>query len=283
MLAQGASAAPVLTRSGLPFPTGEAPASVAFDPTTSYTGKRWLAAANALDDSVSMYEASAEGVLTSVGPPVATGARPTAVAFSPSARLLAVSNSGDSEVSTFRLSPTGKLSRIDTDQTGVLPGALAFSPNGRLLATVNQADNSVSVFTVSAVGTLDAAAGSPVATGVSPGAVTFSPDGKLLATANGLSETVSIFSVTVGGELSLVGSTPTDRTPEGVTFSPDGGLLATGTGTSISVFSVSASGGLARQASPRRPTTSSRRWRSALAAGCSPSRAKATARRPCSR
>jgi DNA-binding beta-propeller fold protein YncE len=99
--AQESAGAQVLTTAGPPFATGGGPVSVAFGPERASKPARLLATANMDDDSVSLFSVAAGGVLTSISPPVATGPKPTAVAFSPDGRLLATANLGNNSVRMF--------------------------------------------------------------------------------------------------------------------------------------------------------------------------------------
>ena len=153
-----ALAEPSLTTIGPPLATGDFPTSVAFGPDRRPDdGSSLLATANALDDSVSVFEVSPAGALRALDAPKATGGAPGSVAFSPAGRLFATANGESDSVSMFSVA-YGDVNPVGPPATtGDGPSSVAFSPDGGLLATANGAAGSISVFEVSEVGELDAA------------------------------------------------------------------------------------------------------------------------------
>jgi 6-phosphogluconolactonase (cycloisomerase 2 family) len=156
------------------------------------------------------------------------GHSPSAVAFSPTADLLAEANGRGHTVVLYRVDARGRLRGGETRLLEAYPSALAFSPNGALLAVTDYDNGAVSVLSVGSGGRLQRTPGSPFAAGGYPDAVAFSPNGHLLAVANEDDYNVSLFSVTADGALApLPGSPlPTGADPVSVAFSPSGGLLA---------------------------------------------------------
>jgi 6-phosphogluconolactonase (cycloisomerase 2 family) len=206
-----------------------------------------------------VHAAVAEPVLTTVGPPFATGDGPTSVAFGPQRsdtelRLLATANALADSVSVFSVSASGVLTSLGTPAaTGSRPNSVAFSSTGRLLATADAGSDQVSMFTVSAQGALTRVAGAPGVTGDEPYALAFSPDARLLATANRGGDSVSVFSVAPTGELSPVGSpVPTGEAPISLAFSGSRALLATANSVagSVSLFAVGGGGVLTAVGEP---------------------------------
>ena len=187
-------------------------------------------------------------ILTTVGPPFATGETPLSVAFSATGRQLASANAEDDSVSLFGVSASGVLSARSTVATGGRPTSVAFSPDGQLLATANFESDTVSMFSVSHDDLTPVAI--PATTGDAPTSVAFSPDGGLLATANLGAGSVSVFKVSAVGELTAAGPPLVfGEVPSEVAFSPRGGLLVTSNGDlgsaefgSLTVFSVTNAG-----------------------------------------
>ena len=100
--------------------------------------------------------ALADPVLTTVGPPAATGEGPWAIAFAPSGRLVATANYHADSLSVLSVSAGGVLTPVGSPaSTGDGPDSVAFSPDGRLLAATNGFPLSVSMFQVSSGGLLD--------------------------------------------------------------------------------------------------------------------------------
>jgi 6-phosphogluconolactonase (cycloisomerase 2 family) len=198
------------------------------------------------------------------GSPVASGASPYGVEFSPSGAFVAAANYAGctdtltcgtpGDVAVYSVAPaSGSLTEVTGSPvaTGRGPSALAFSPDGSLLATANLADGTVSVFSMASTGSLTEVGGSPFPTGNEPYAIAFSPSGAYLATANFYDGTVSVFAVNgTTGALAEVRGSPfqTGSQPRSVAFSPGGSLLATANGDgTVSVFSFEAGTGALTQ------------------------------------
>jgi WD40 repeat protein len=148
---------------------------------------------------------AAEGYLTTLGGPFATGTPTSAVAYSPDGTLVAAASPVDDQVRLSRVSPDGGMSLygLYTYATGHGPAAVAFSSDGRLLAVANATDGTVSMFFVSNdqynLGLTPAGAAQQVRG--KPVSLAFSPNGQYLATGNGSDETASLYSVSDGGVL----------------------------------------------------------------------------------
>lgn len=217
--------------------------------------RRWLwclalAGALACAGAATASAAGAPSYVQVAGSPFATGPGPIAVAFSPDSGLLASANPGDDTVSTFSVSPGGRLTPVPGSPfaTGRQPASVAFSPRGGLLADANAGDGTVSVFAVAAGGQLTPLAGSPFAAGRDPTALAFSPDGSLLAVTDTADATVSVYAVDARGGLTPVQGSPraVGRGPDAVAFSPDGRLLAVGDqGGAVTMFNATTLAGVA--------------------------------------
>jgi 6-phosphogluconolactonase len=193
---------------GSPFAAGSGLTEIAFSPLAS--GNLFLAAVNALDDTVSVYNVNqTTGFLTPViGSPFVTGDNPNDVEFSPivSGNLFAaITNSSDNTVSIYQVNQTtGVFTPVvgSPFATGIFPIGVAFSPvvSGNLFAAVtNLVSNTVSVYSVNqTTGFLTPVAGSPFATGTTPFYISFSPvaAGFLFAMVPNVNDdTVSVYEV----------------------------------------------------------------------------------------
>jgi 6-phosphogluconolactonase (cycloisomerase 2 family) len=230
------------------------PLAVAFDPRGGL-----LVTANPEADSVSMFSLSAGGVLTPIGAPTPTGTDPCDVRFSPDGELLATANRGSdpasASLSVFSVSADGRLtSTVSPTPVGGRPCSLAFSPDGKLLATADGELDAVSVFSVSPAGVLTAVGVTPLGggDGARAYAVAFSPDGSLLAVTHedAAGGSLSTFSVSAGGALTAAESAPAGGHAAKLVFRPDGDLLAITGHDGVSLFSVSAAGGLTAVGTP---------------------------------
>ena len=166
---------------GSPFASGgNGPSSVAFSP-----HRGLLAVTNfgvggnppLLDNRLSVFSVASDGALTAVnGSPFTTGDGAVSVAFSPSGRLLATANGGESgtaftgnTVSVFSVAPNGALTQVDGSPftTGNAPISVAFSAGAELLATANGGDSTVTVYALT--GSAQAATLVTDSTGLPPG------------------------------------------------------------------------------------------------------------------
>ena len=212
---------------------------------------RLLVAVSETANVVSVFSVAADGGLTPAsGSPYTVGNDPSAAAFSPDGRFLAVAASGSSGgvVHTFSVGADGTLSELSGSPVAVSAGlgGVAYNPSGTLLAV--SSGNSVNVFTVGGDGQLTQVSGSPFAAGNGANLVTFSFSGSYLATANFVDSSVSMFSVASNGVLTQAPGSPfpTAAEPYGISFSPSGAFLATGSASSNAVvmFSVGTNGSL---------------------------------------
>lgn len=169
--------------------------------------------------------AQAGPVLTTTGPPVASGTAPESVAFNPKFPYIAVVDAGAGNVTTYRRSVNGLLSLVDQAPTEREPTAATFRPDGRLLVVANRADDNLSVYSVTATGLLEQI-GRPVAAGFQPISMAFTPDGRVLATASPNDNSVRTFGVSPDGVLDERDKETDFQYPASVSFGRDGALLA---------------------------------------------------------
>ncbi len=182
------------------------------------------------------------------GSPFSTGGgNLEGIAFNANGSLIAVADSTNHNLITFRVAPNGVLTLAGSTSTlGTQPVGVAFSPNSALVAVVNNDfPSSVSIFQVASDGLLTAAPGSPNPTGGNPLGVAFSPNGTLLAVTNRGNDTVSMFRVESDGSLTVI-SVPfsTGEAPNDVAFNSKGTLLAVANfgDQNVSIFRVSPDG-----------------------------------------
>jgi WD40 repeat protein len=163
---------------------GGAPAELAFHPSGG-----WLACANGIAGSVSVFSVGLGGVLTLLGSLVATGCNSpvNTLAFSPNGpipNLLATGSGFPASVEMFKFS-MGVLTKVGSqpigDKNTGVTNSVTFHPTLPLLAAADS--SGVSLFEVMPNGTLTLMAGSPfaVANNANPKSLAFSPDGKFLA------------------------------------------------------------------------------------------------------
>ena len=190
---------PVLFPTGVATPVHDGgPLELAFHPTGNY-----LATANAMAGSVSLFLVNDAGHLTLQGLPIPIGLTKVLVstlAFSPDGHFLAtgVGQAGNVQMLKFNTTAPHLTLLGSPFSTGANSEtkSVAFNPAGDLLAVAN--GGSVSLFEVHPTGALTLVPGSPFSiTGNSnPRSVAFSPSGKLLAVGSESAAVVSILAVT---------------------------------------------------------------------------------------
>jgi DNA-binding beta-propeller fold protein YncE len=137
-----------------------APSAIAFHPSGNFVVAAYPT------NQIAVYAVGSNGILTSVGAPVASGETPSALAFDPAGRFLLVANTGADSLSVYSFG-TGVISLLGASaHTGTSPVAVAVSTSGNFVLTANQNDNTVSVFRFADSGTLTPLAS--VTAGVAP-------------------------------------------------------------------------------------------------------------------
>jgi 6-phosphogluconolactonase len=222
-------------------------------------GGRFLLAADAGSDQVSVLGIAPDGALRLAGVVSSGGALPVSIAVHGSLVYVANAGPADSNYTGFRLAARGVLAPVAGSAVALpaaaQPGDVLFNSAGTRLVGTRVGTSQIDSFTVGPGGRLTAAAGSPFpAQGTGPFGSQFRPTdpGQLFVSnahnGTGLG-TVSAFTDSRGGVLAPVGGSPAaDRqtAPCWVTISPDGRYLFavnTGSGT-ISRYSIAPGGEL---------------------------------------
>ena len=110
-------------------------------------------AANAGDNTISVYSIETSGALTAIGTPVATGTSPYAIVGSPDKKHVYVVNEVSNNISAYAVDAmSGALTQIAGSPfpAGTDPQALAFDPTGAYLYVANKGSNYLSAYAVDA-------------------------------------------------------------------------------------------------------------------------------------
>jgi 6-phosphogluconolactonase (cycloisomerase 2 family) len=254
-----------LTAAGSATPTGQAPVSLAVDP----TGK-FLYVANQGDNTISIFSVSGT-TLTSAGSPVNTldinypgSTGPSALAItgaaSGSGNFLYVANQFTDTVSSFRYDPaSGTLTRLSpfSVAAGTDPAALVLSPDSAFLYVANSGSNDISAFSTCAVassncgsanGLLNPVSGSPFPAGTDPVSLAVTPGGEFLYAADKTSNQLSGYKVGSGTGVLTPTTTATFSTglsPAWVAIPPEGKYVyvANSGGSSITAYGINTTNG----------------------------------------
>jgi len=222
-------------------------------------GGRFLLAADAGSNQVSVLRVEPGGALRSVSVASSGGVTPVSIAVHGSLVYVANAGAGGSNYTGFRLTTSGTLTPLShstvTLADSAQPGDVLFNATGTRLVGTEVNSSLIDSFTVQPDGRLRAAPGSPFkAQGIGPFGSGFRPTNpsQLFVTnahnGTGLG-TVSAFTDSPSGQLTSIGASPyadQQTAPCWLAISPDGRyLFAVNTGSGfISSYSISPGGAL---------------------------------------
>jgi 6-phosphogluconolactonase len=205
---------------GSPLTAGPAVQSLAMHPSGKY-----LYAANAGQNTVSLFDIEGGGSLTEVTPRQSTGSAPTLVAIDPAGAYLYVANSGTFDISVFSIGSTGGLTAVPqctssgicsaTALIGMSALNMAVAPSGNVLYVTGPGIGSQGAIQAYPLnnGTLGTPiTGSPYTTGSGPSGLAISPNGGFLYTANRLDGSISEFTINSDGSLTQMANSPIGET-----------------------------------------------------------------------
>jgi 6-phosphogluconolactonase len=221
---------------------------------------RFLLAVDAGSNQVSALRLGSHGVPSPVGAPVSSGgSEPVSIAVAGDLVYVANAGAGETDVTGFRLSPSGALHAIPGSTVALPAGSgpddVLFDPTGHRLVVDLDNTSSIASFHVDRAGLLEAAPGSPIAAqGPGPFGAEFRPTNPSQlfvsnahgGTGNG---TVSAFLVARTGQLAPISASPFADLQTAacwVEISHDGRFLFTvntGSGT-ISRYAINPDGSL---------------------------------------
>jgi 6-phosphogluconolactonase (cycloisomerase 2 family) len=245
--------------------TGPSPVALAIDSSGKFlfVANQGTAAPGFTPGYLSVFAIGASGTLTPVQaqvqlpnlqcptPQALSCPAPVALAITPSASFLYVTDQSQNLLFTFSVDPvTGKLtpgSTLPAVSTDLAPSALAMNAAGTLLYVVNRDSESVSGFTISAdnsanPGALTAIGGS-FPTELSPVAAAVDPSGTYLYVADKTSNAVTGFRIkAVIGTLTALSNSPysTGSAPDALAISPTNKFLyvSNSGSASLSAFKI---------------------------------------------
>lgn len=172
---------------------------------------------------------------------------PSAVAYSPDAKFLAVADQGDNNVSVFSVSTTGILTPVPGSPfaTGAEPLALSYSHDGKCLAVANHAANTLTLFSSDSTTGVLTVVDPGFAVGQNPRAVAYDANNHLAVALEGNNE-VAVYLSLANCSLSLIGSYPTGASPAALSYSAESDFLAVANkgDNTLSVFNSNSTGQL---------------------------------------
>jgi 6-phosphogluconolactonase len=221
---------------------------------------RFLLAADAGSNQISVLRIKANGTLAAVGGPISSGGNePVSIAVHNHLVYVANAGAGGSNYTGFRLSGSGVLHALAGSTVALpdsaQPGDVLFNSTGTNLVGTRVGTSQIDSFSVGSNGLLTAAAGSPfTAQGLGPFGSEFRPTNPrqlFVSNAHGGTNagTVSAFRVAFNGNLASIGASPfadLQTAPCWVEISHDGRYLFTVNTAvpSISRYRIAASGRL---------------------------------------
>jgi 6-phosphogluconolactonase len=210
--------------------------------TTTTSGFMWVATQG--DQKLTPYTINlSSGTVTQVGSAVDTGLNPAALAITPDASTLFLSNTGDSTISIYTVKSDGSLTSAGSPTPVSAPNALAVDSTGKFLFIASQGNSGVigqpgsvpgtiSVFSISGT-TLTQVSNPPFpsalpgeVTGNGPAALLASPTANFLYVSDQFTGNVAAYSYDSTGALTLIGSHAAGSNPAGLAFSRCAGVSA---------------------------------------------------------
>ena len=185
------------------------PFSVAVDPTgkfayvASFGGNAIFAFSIGTNGTLAPIDADA--ATAGSQPSIAAGTNPHFVTFDPTGRFLYAANFGSGDVSAYRTSASGSLTKVPGSPFTAGAGArgIGIDPTGKFAYVANHFDASISAYTIDgntgALTQIDADAATNgvqnFPAGNRPGGITLDPSGKFLYAANLVSNDVSAYAI----------------------------------------------------------------------------------------
>jgi 6-phosphogluconolactonase len=209
------------------------------------TGK-FLYAANAGENDISLFTIEPYGQIVEVVPRTVTGTSPTLLVVDSAGKFLYVGNSGSQNISVFSIDSTsGALTQVGNPfQVGISPLNMKLSPSGSFLYVTGaspQAGTPGYIETLATNAGVLSLAGPITQPGSSPYGIAISPNGSYLYTANFGDNTISEFSIdSTSGLL-----TPIAGSPVGETYTGPVSLLVDPSGKYLYVANQQSSGNVA--------------------------------------
>jgi 6-phosphogluconolactonase (cycloisomerase 2 family) len=238
--------------SGSACNTGVKPEGIAITP-----GGKYLYAANANDNTVSVFSVAGDGSLTRVTcPTCGTGMFPEQVGITPNGRFLYVTNGMAGTVSPFSINADGTLAPIactplPVSCTDPNVGNLAIAPSGQFLYTSHSGLGDISVFAIGSGGSLTPVTCTNCTANSVAGGLVITPDGRFLYESQySTGGSIVPFAIHADGTVTQVTCPANDCLagdhPRGMAITPDGKFLYAAIQTSggLSQYSINSDGTL---------------------------------------
>ena len=183
-----------------------------------HPSKKYLYAANAGENDISLFTISSTGALTEVTPRATAGTIPNLLTMDSAGTFLYVGNAGSLSISVFSIdSGTGALTAVAGSPfpIGMSPLSIKLSPSGEFLyVTGPGSPGIVEAFSLNQ-GIPTVVPGSPFFTGTDPYGLAIDSSGTHLYTANRLDNSVSEFTINADGSLTELSDSPIGETFSG--------------------------------------------------------------------
>lgn len=207
---------------------------------------KYVYAANAGENDVSLFDIQPYGQLLEVTPRTAVGTSPTLLAMDSTGTHLYVANSGSQNISVLSIGSSGNLTQVGNPfQVGISPLNMQIAPSGKFLYVTGASQQAATPGYIEIL-SINPSAASPLALvavtqpGSSPYGLEISPNGKYLYTANFGDNTISEFTIGPNGLL-----TPIPGSPIGETYTGPVSLIVDPSGQYLYVANQQSSGNVA--------------------------------------
>jgi 6-phosphogluconolactonase len=207
---------------------------------------KYLYAANAGENDVSLFLIQPYGQLLEQGSRTPAGTSPTLLVMDSAGKYLYVANSGSQNISVFSIGSTGSLTQVGNPfQVGISPLNMKIAPAGNFLYVTGASLQAATPGYIEVL-SINPSAASPLTLvaitqpGSSPYGLEISPNGSNLYTANFGDNTISEFTIGSNGLL-----TPIPGSPVGETYTGPVSLLVDPSGKYLYVANQQSSGNIA--------------------------------------
>jgi DNA-binding beta-propeller fold protein YncE/urocanate hydratase len=222
-----------------------APGSIAGSASLTVT-PQYAYVLNQYINTVAQYSVAANGALTAMGAPVATGSQPFFEVINATNQYLYEININDNTIYQYAIGSGGALSLIQSSPTGIQPAELTIDQSGKYVYVINigaSGGGTVSEYSIGANGALTSIGS--IAAGTDPFGMRIDPTNAYLYVSNN-GGNINEYSIGANGVLTSLGTAATDAGLDKIGIDPTGkyAYVTNSTAGTIEEFTIGTNGQL---------------------------------------